>query len=154
MKRGSTLFLRFFILLIAVVVLVLCIFVLPSGIRSDDTGDYRPILLGMYIPAIPFFIALYHVMKLLNYIDKNKIFSSVSIKALKIIKYCGIIISVLYTAGMPYIFTVADRDDAPGVVAIGFVVIFGSLVVATVAAIFQNLLQNVVDIKSENDLTV
>lgn len=154
MKRGSTFFLKVVISLIGIGVLALCLFVLPAGILSDKTGDYRPILLGMYVPAIPFFIALYHALKLLSFIDKNKVFSSASIKALQTIKYCAIAISILYTAGMPYIFQVADRDDAPGVVAIGFLFIFASLVVATAAAIFQKILKNVVDIKSENDLTV
>ena len=31
---------------------------------------------------------------------------------------------------------------------------FGSIVVATAAAMFERILQNAVDIKSENDLTV
>ncbi|MCA9963425.1 MAG: DUF2975 domain-containing protein [Anaerolineales bacterium] len=31
---------------------------------------------------------------------------------------------------------------------------FASIVIATAAAVFQSLLQNAIDIKSENDLTV
>lgn len=154
MKHGSTLFLKFVIVIIAFVVLALCIFVLPAGIVSDRTGDYRPILFGMYLPAIPFFIALYQGLKLLNAIDKNKVFSTFSIKALNSIKYCGFSISVLYTIGLPYIFTVADKDDAPGVVLLTFIFIFASLVVGAAASLFQNQLQKVLDIKSENELTV
>ena len=154
MKKGSTLLLKIVISLIALAVLALCIFVLPAGIQSDQTGDYRPILLGMYVPAIPFFYALYQGLKLLTYIDKNKVFSYDSIKALKIIKYCAFMVSGWYIGWMPYIFTVADRDDAPGVAGIGFIIIFASLVVATAAMVFQRLLQNVLDIKSENELTV
>src|SRR5688572_3266579 len=138
MKQGSTLFLRIVIALIGIAVAALCIFVLPAGFRSDEAGDYRPILLGMYVPALPFFIALYQGFKLLNYIDKNNVFSELSIKALRIIKYCGFAICALYTLGMPYIFYVADKDDAPGVTLIGFVFIFGSLVVGTAAAVFKN----------------
>lgn len=154
MRLDSALFLRLVISLIGIAVLALCIFVLPAGIRSEEAGGYRPILIGMYVPAIPFFIALYQAMKLLNYVNRNKVFSKLSVKVLKNIKYCAISISALYTAGMPYIFYVADKDDAPGVAAIGFVIIFTSLVVASAAAVFQSLLQKVVDIKSENDLTV
>ena len=156
MKRGSTLFLRFVIALIGVAVLSLCVLVLPRLILAELAGDfdYLPILVGMYVPAIPFFIALYQALKLLTYIDKNKIFSELSIKALKNIKYCGFTISALYTLGMPYIFYVADKDDAPGVALIGFIFVFAPLVVGTAAAVFQNQLQKVIDIKSENDLTV
>jgi hypothetical protein len=154
MKRGSSLFLQGVIVLVGIAVLALCLFILPQGIISDRSGYYRPLLIGMYVPAVPFFIALFQSMKLLHAMDKNAIFSSVSSKALKVITYCAIAISACYIAGMPYIFYVAEKDDAPGVAAIGFIFIFASLIVATAASVFQNLLQNVVTIKSENDLTV
>jgi len=154
MNKGSTIFLKGVVILIGLIVLASCIFVLPPAISSDQTGDYRPILLGMYIPAIPFFIALYQTLKLLSYIDKNKAFSQASVNALKKVKYCALIISGLYAAGMPYVYMVADQDDAPGVILIGLVIIGTSLVIATSAAVLQKLLQNVIDIKSENDLTV
>ena len=135
-------------------VLAICGLVLPQTIGSFDLGGYDPILLGMYVPAIPFFIALYQSLKLLGLIDKNKAFSEHAVEAIKKIKYCALVISGLYAAGMPYIFYVADKDDAPGVVAIGLVIIFASVVIAIFAALLQKLLQNVIDIKSENELTV
>jgi hypothetical protein len=146
-------FLRIVIILFGLAVLLLCTLVLPAGIMSDS-GDYRPILIGMYVPAIPFFIGLHQGLKLLNHIDNNKVFSEASVKALKTIKYCALTVSALYALGMPYIFYVADKDDAPGVVAIGFIFIFASLAVGAAAGVFQNLLQNVLNIKSENELTV
>jgi hypothetical protein len=154
LKHGSTLFLRATVIIIALTVLALCIFALPTGIRTDNVGGYRLILLGMYVPAIPFFIALYQAMNLLSYIDTNKAFSDLSVKALSNIKYCALIISGLFAAGMPYIYIVAERDDAPGVILIGLVITGASLVIAIFAALLQKLLQNAIDIKSENDLTV
>jgi hypothetical protein len=154
MHKTSTFILKTVIVLVGTGVLALCIFVLPAGIMSDKVGYYRPLLLGMYVPAVPFFIALYQGLKLLHYIDQNKVFSNASVNALKIIMYCAGIIGGLYLAGMPYIFSVAERDDAPGVALLGFIFIFSSLVIATAAAVFQRLLQNVIDMKSENELTV
>ena len=155
LNRGLTLFLKVVILFIGAVVLALCIFVLVAGISSTTHwGDYRPILLGMYITVIPFSIALCQTLKLLGYIDQNKAFSDLSVKSLKYIKYCAIAISAMYATGMPYIFIVADRDDAPGVVLIGLVFTFASLVIAVFAAVLQKMLQNAIDIKSESDLTV
>lgn len=154
MKASSTLFLKFVVCLIGLAVLAICVFALPAGITSDKTGYYRPILLGLYVPAIPFFFALNETLKLLSYIDKNKAFSELSVTVLKNIKYCALIIAGLFTLGMPYIFYAADRDDAPGVILIGVVIIFASIVIATFAGVLQKLIQNAVDIKSENDLTV
>lgn len=154
MKQASTLFLRSAVFVIGLIVLAICVFTLPAGISSDETGDYRPILAGLYVAAIPFFVALYQTLKLLQYIDKNEAFSNLSVKALQVIKYCALVISGLFVAGLPYIYHVADKDDAPGVVAIALVITFASFVIATFAAILQKLVQNAMDIKNENDLTV
>lgn len=154
MKRGSTIFLRIAIAIIGIGVLALCIFALPIGISSDSTGYYRPLLIGLYVPAIPFFYALYQSLRLLDYIDKNEAFSSVSATAFRNIKYCATTIGALFVLGLPYIYRAADMDDAPGVMLGGLVIAGAAFVIATFSAVLQKLVQNAVDIKSENDLTV
>ena len=47
-----------------------------------------------------------------------------------------------------------DSDDRAGGVFMGVLICFGSIVVATATAILERILQNAVDMKSENDLTV
>jgi hypothetical protein len=110
--------------------------------------------IDLYASAIPFYIALYQALQLLSYIDKSKAFSELSVRALKNIKNCAITISVLYALGMPLFCLVADKDDAPGIIVIGMVMIFASMVIAVFAAVLQKLLKEAIDIKSENDLTV
>lgn len=159
MKR-ETFFLKFVVVLMGLPVLALCIFLLPG--LSEYVAEITPefpymkylFLIGMYATAIVFFFALYQTLKLLNYIDKSKAFSQVSVEALKNIKYCAITISVLYVAELPIIYLIADTDDAPGVMLIGLVITFASMVIAVFAAVLQKLLKNAIDIKSENDLTV
>lgn len=157
MKR-ETLFLKAVVYVIGLMILGLCIFLLP-WIAKEAAGlvvayVVYPILIGMYVSAIPFFIALYYTLKLLSYIDKNKSFSELSVIALKNIKYCAIMISILYVAITPLLYIMAEIDDAPGVIVIGLVVIFASVVVAVFAAVLQKLLKNTIEIKSENDLTI
>src|SRR3989344_5488559 len=154
MNQGSTLFLKAVIYLIGLAVLGLCVILVGNAFGNQDVGMYFPILIGMTITAIPFFYALLQGLLLLSFIDKNIAFSDASVNAIKTIKYCAFTISVLYAAGMPFIIYVADKDDAPGAVLIGLVFIFASLVVGVFAAVLQKLLQNAIDIKSENDLTV
>jgi hypothetical protein len=153
MKRGSTLFLKTVVVLFGLAVFALCIFLI-SELITEDLGGYRPIIIGMLIAAVPFFIGVYQTLKLLGSIDKNKAFSKTSTNALNKIKYCAIMISVLYGVGMPYIFIVAERDDAPGVVLLGLIFTFAPMAVAVFSAILQQLLQNAINLKSENELTV
>lgn len=154
MKLGPTIVLRAAVAAIGLVVLALCVFALPAGIASDKTGLYKPILAGLYVPAIPFFYALYQAMKLIGYIEKDTAFSNASVETLRRIKLCALTICGLFAAGMPVIFNAGDKDDAPGVVAIALIIIFASFVIATFAAVLQRLLANAMAIKSENDLTV
>jgi hypothetical protein len=154
MKHGSTLFLRLAIILIGLFVLTLCVYVLPLVISDDNTGYYKPLLMALYIPAIPFFWAVYQGLRLLRYIDTNNAFSVASVKAFQAIKYCGVVIGAFFMVMSPYAYKVADMDDAPGVLLIHLVITGASFVIAAFSSLLQKLVQNAVDIKSENDLTV
>lgn len=156
MKNGSTMALRAIILIIGILALVFCTVALPSAIKSELAGDfdYGPIFIGMLVLAIPFFIALRQALALLGHMDKGTAFSELSVKAIGNIRRCALAISGLYALGMPYIFYVADRDDAPGVAALGFVIIGASFVVAVFAAVLQKLLRDAVRLQKENELTV
>ncbi|ALC86665.1 hypothetical protein AM499_13100 [Bacillus sp. FJAT-22090] len=163
MKRSSTLFLKVAVIFIGIPVLALCLFLLPQIANEANEAAERGsdlayvvygILMVMYVSAIPFYIALYQSFNLLSYIDKNKAFSKLSVRALKKIKNCAITISGLYTIALPFVFILAEIDDAPGLVLIGMVMIFAPMVIAVFAAVLQRLLQEAIDIKSENDLIV
>lgn len=158
MKRGSILFLKTAVILIGIPVLALCIYVLSWVANNQVNPDYLytlyPILIGMYLSVIPFFVALYQAFKLLSYMDRNQAFSELSVKALKNIKFAAMTISGLYLVIMPFVYLVAELDDAPGLILTGMVPIFASMVIAVFAAVLQRLLQEAIDIKSENDLIV
>ncbi len=160
MKKGSTWFLRGVIAFMAIVVLALCVFALPSiktGAALEFPGAIGLLnifITALYLSVIPFFIALYQGLKLLNLIDKNQAFSQLSVGAFKTIKYCGIAISICYVACVPYFFHVAEVDDAPGVGALALVLTCIPLAVSTFAAVLQKVFENALNMKSENDLTV
>ncbi|QGU95785.1 DUF2975 domain-containing protein [Clostridium bovifaecis] len=143
MKRYSTIFLKIAVILMGIPVLALCIFWVPGFVNYL----HYPILIGVYATAITFFFAIYQALKLLSYIDKNKAFSELSVKALKNIKYCAITISVIYAGLVPFLFPIADADDAPGLVGFPIIIIFASTVIAVFAAVLQRLLQDAIDIK-------
>ncbi|ULL16652.1 DUF2975 domain-containing protein [Paenibacillus sp. H1-7] len=160
MKRGTTLFLKMAVILIGIPILALCIFLVPK--IGNFAGELYPemvymkplVLIDMYAAAIPFSFALYQAFKILNYIDKNQAFSELSAKALKNIKFCATTISTLYLLGMPLYYLMGKRVDPPSFIPIGLVIIFASMVIAVFAAVLQRLLQDAINIKSENDLTV
>jgi hypothetical protein len=115
-----------------------------------------PFLAYIYIASIPFFVALFQAFKGLGYARENKIFSQTAVKSLGTIKYCALIIAGSTVAADIYIKIAAQssHDDSAGAVMLGIVIAFVSVVIAAVAAVFEKILQNAVDLKSENDLTV
>lgn len=163
MKRGTTLFLKIAVIFIGIPVLALCLFLLPQIVTEANEAAERGsdiafvvygILLIMYVSTVPFYFALYQSFNLLSYIDKNQAFSELSVRALKKIKNSALIMSGLYVLALPFVFILAEVDDAPGLGLVGMVMIFAPLVIAVFAAVLQRLLQEAIDIKSENDLMV
>ncbi|PIC63626.1 hypothetical protein CSV79_10825 [Sporosarcina sp. P13] len=158
MKKGTTIFLKIAVFLIAVTVLALCIFWLPwlanNTAEMYPEFDYLqyPVLISLYITVIPFYLALFQALKILNYIENNNAFSERSVNVLKYIKYCAITISIVYVIGN--IFLITQNALHPGIAIIGFIIIFTSVVIAVFTAVLQKLLKNALDIKLENDLTV
>ena len=160
MKKSSTIFLQAVIVLIGIVALATMIrFPLTEGRAAnlDLFSIYAdPFVIYGYLASTPFFVALYQAFKLLGYIGQNKVFSLGSVKALRAIKYCAIILSALIVMAAVYIrLTVSVKDDDPaGFMAMCIVTTLICIVVATAAAVFERTLQSAIDIKSENDLTV
>lgn len=154
LERSSTLFLRLILLVLTIGVLVLCGFLLYQIIQSDTLGYYRPILMGLVISAIPLFYIFYQAYTLLNNIDNNLSLTDSSVNSLRIIKICSLLISLMYLIGSPFIFNVAQQDDAPGVVLINIILIMGPFSVGVFTYILQKLLINAIGYKSENELTI
>lgn len=159
MKRAPIVFLQAVIVLIGIVVLVILIrFPLMEG-RATDLDLFSiyadPFIWYGYATSVAFFIGLYKAYKLLVYIGQNKVFSPNAVSALKGIKYCAIALSICIILAALYIKMTHPKDDDPaGFLAMCIVASFASIVVATAAAIFEKLMQNAVDMKSENDLTI
>ncbi len=158
MKQGTTLFLKVAVFLIGIMILVLSVFLLPwlANYTAEMYPEFAylqyPILIGLYITVIPFFIALYQALKILNYIDRKNAFSDMSVNALRKIKFCAITISTLYVTGA--IFLLIQNALHPGIAIVAITIIFSSIVIAVFAMVLQKLFKSALDIKSENDLTV
>lgn len=157
----STILLKAVIILLGIASLAFCIFLVPnfanqaSEIVPAVAFLKYPFLICMYAVMGVFFYALFNGMRLIGYAEKDNVFSELSITALKRMKRSGFIMTgLLYFAGMPAIYLVAEVDDAPGLIFVGFAIASIPLIVATFVAILQKHLREAVDMKSENVFTV
>ena len=158
MKRSSTIFFQVVVVLIGIGALVLMLWEPHIEGRNAHATLFQiyfndPFLVYVYTASIAFFVALYHVFKLLGYIRRNEVFSLNSVRALRTIKYCALTLVGFILPAEAYLFIIRPGDDIAGGVAMGILISFISIVVATAAAVFEKTLQSAVDIKYENDLT-
>jgi hypothetical protein len=112
-----------------------------------------PFLAYAYIASISFFVALYQGFKVLGYAGQNRVFSPAAVKALRTMKYCAIALIGFVAGGMIFIL-LSDEDNKQGGIFMGILIVFGSIVIAAAAAMFERILQHAVDMKSENGSTV
>jgi DUF2975 family protein len=158
MKRSSTLFLQLVIVLIGIGALALLLWEPHIEGRNAHATLFAiyfqdPFLAYAYLASIPFFLALYQAFKVLGYAGQNQVFSPVAVKALRTIKFCALAL-IGFVAGGELFILLGNSDDRAGGVFMGILITFGSVVIATAAAMFERILQNAMDIKCENDLTV
>lgn len=157
-KQSSTLFLKLVISLIGIVTLAGLIWFPQTEGRAANLDLFSiyadPLIIYGFLASIPFFVALYQGFKLLGYVDKNQVFSEAAVKAVRNIKYCAIALSGFIVIGLLYIRLFVHGEDTAGPTALVMFMTFACIVIATAAAVFERVLQNAVDLKSENDLTV
>jgi hypothetical protein len=141
MKHGSILFLRAVLALVGVGVLAGLIW-MPQLEGRNANADLVTIYLGdpflayVYVGALPFFFGLYQAFHLLGCVGRGQACSP--------------------AAGAEAYILLGPHagEDRAGGVAMGVLAGFPCLIAATVAAVLERVLQNAVDLKSENDLTV
>ncbi|BFH12435.1 DUF2975 domain-containing protein [Paenibacillus melissococcoides] len=150
MLRSKTAFLKLAIAMIGFAALILCLFWLPGFVTSHaaKNPDYVPLkysaLIIVYTTAIPFYIALYHALKLLHYIERRNAFSECAVASLRHIKQCAGAIAIVYViAG---IFLGMQGVLFTSIAVIGGVIIFAASTVAIFAAVLQELLTHALEI--------
>jgi cytochrome bd-type quinol oxidase subunit 2 len=158
LKPSSAAFLQAVIVLVGIGALALLLWEPHLEGRNAHATAFEvylkdPFLAYVYFASISFFVALYHAFKVLGYSRQDKIFSQAAVKSLRTIKYCAIAL-IGFVAIAEVIILLHTSDDHAGGVFMGILITVGCVVVVAAAATFERILQNAVDLKSENELTV
>src|SRR5260221_14516868 len=128
MKRGSTLFLKVVICLIAIGALIWLIWFPQTEGRATNLALISiytdPFIIYGYIASIPFFVGLYQAFKLLNFIDANKAFSQGAVSTLKNMKFASLSFIGLIALAVLYIRFFAHGDDPAGPTTLGILASF------------------------------
>ena len=158
MDKKFIVFLKCAIYFIGLIVFGLCVFWLPMMANEmaalEPTLAYLkfPVLIGIYMTAIPFFYALYQAIYLLNLIKQEHAFSQDAILSLKEVKLSAIFIVIIYVIGLVFLWSQSALH--PGIALMGLTIVFTSILITVFTAVLQELFRSALEIKLENDLTV
>ncbi|HWL23450.1 MAG TPA: DUF2975 domain-containing protein [Ureibacillus sp.] len=151
-KLDSTFFLKVIAFLIGTAVIAVCIYFLPVAAIRDSIvhpGDYSiyPLLICAYGVCITFFVALYHAYKLLNNISRNNAFSELSLKSLKVIKKCALIIIFFIMFVIVYlrVYAMIVNDDAAGPIALCLMGILATAIIAAIVDVLQKQVNSILE---------
>lgn len=158
-RRGATLFLQIVIVLLGLAVLAAMLLEpLTEGRNAHATLTqvyfHDPFLAYAYLASLVFFFGLYQAFKALGYAGRNQTLTQPAVDAVRRLRNCAFLTVGTILAAIVYIRLAAGHDDPAGAIMLGIAAIFAALVIGTAAAILERVLQNAVDIKRENDLTV
>ena len=158
MKRGATLFSRAVLVLIGIGALAFLLWEPHIEGRNANATLFAiyfkdPFLAYAYVASIPFFVGLYQAFKVLGHAGRNQELSPSAVRSLRTIKYCAIALIGFVAVGEIFIM-LGESDDRAGGVFMGILVTFASIVVAAAMTVLERILQNAIDMKSENKLTI
>lgn len=105
------------------------------GVYFDD-----PFLAFAYAASIPFFVGLYQTFKALGYASQKTVSSKAVLRALRIIKFCAMVMIICVVIGEIWIMS-DTSDDRAGGVFMGVLITIGSISIAFEALRFERMLR-------------
>lgn len=154
MKRGLAIFLQVGIVIFGMAVFAALLWepqVEGRNVKATQFEIYfkDQFLAYIYLAFVPFFVGLYQAFKLVGYFGRDELFTERSVRAVRTIKYCVVIMAIFFIGAEAYILVfVRGTDDVAGGVMIGLFFIFVATGVGIAAAFVERTLQRAFDTKS------
>lgn len=108
----------------------------------------------MYASLILSMISNIIVYSLLSLIDKDVLFTEKAIKKISLVKKISILTFFMLLGIIPIVWKIVEVTKVIGVIPVAVVIIISPLILSTFIGVMEKLLMKIVQIKSENDLTV
>lgn len=110
--------------------------------------------ISLYLSAIASLLIIYYMYRMLGLVDNDRAFSAMSLIYVRAIFRLTIMEFIVLIGTVPFVYYIADNDDAPGVMIIGLGMLIIPLVVATFVSIIEKLLKNAIELKLDYELTI
>ncbi|MBS5141073.1 MAG: DUF2975 domain-containing protein [Clostridium sp.] len=92
---------------------------ITDPIKQPCRQYFYPILLAIYLSAVPFFTGLFYGYRFLCQSDSTAQETGAVVQTLRKIKICAITYGILFLLVIPFWIGLAEADDAPGAMFFG-----------------------------------
>lgn len=92
---------------------------ITDPIKQPYRQYFYPILLAIYLSAVPFFTGLFYGYHFLCQTDSTAQKTEAVVQTLRKIKICAITYGILFLLVIPFWIGLAEADDAPGAMFFG-----------------------------------
>lgn len=110
--------------------------------------------ISLYLSAIASLSIIYYMYRMLGLVDNDRAFSAMSLIYVRAIFRLTIMEFIVLIGTVPFVYYIADNDDAPGVMIIGLGMLIIPLAVATFVSIIEKLLKHAIELKLDYELTI
>lgn len=110
--------------------------------------------ISLYLSAIASLLIIYYMYRMLGLVDNDRAFSAMSLIYVRAIFRLTIMEFIVLIGTVPFVYYIADNDDAPGVMIIDLGMLIIPLAVATFVSIIEKLLKNAIELKLDYELTI
>lgn len=144
-------------LLITAAILILFGFLMGIQLFTSEGEVYAVVYIAVAVVWIDMILGLfivYALNKLLTLIDRDEIFSSHTLTIMNRVQKLTLSIAIVTIGLMPFFFTLAELDDAPGLVLFGAGIVFIPFAIHVLVVVLKETLSKAVSIKQENELTI
>lgn len=142
MKKLSVQFLKLSIVLIMIPVIALMIYGLiwlpVNPVNPRYAYMIYPVLAGFYLASVPVIYAAVRLFQLLTHVGKDTLTQEVKGEMLRKLKKAAAAAGAVFLLIMPFIFMIADEDDAPGLVIFSGIPVLFAMIAIAVISLFQN----------------
>lgn len=100
------------------------------------------------------FRVLFLLNRILDFVQRTEAFSAKTLKVVSKIKKLILLISLVFLGILPFFYTVADRQDAPGVLVIGLGLVSIPFTAFIFSQIVEELFKSAAELKNDSELTI
>lgn len=110
--------------------------------------------ISLYLACTLIFAISFYLFRIFHLIDIHNFFSDSALIFVKTVRYLFIALFIVLLGIMPFVYYTADHGDAPGLIFIVMGIVFIPLAIAVFISAMEKILNNSINLKKENELTI